>query len=188
MPSVNRGCSHWSDLSLEKGPVKLSHFRKSALREGCRSDRRLLALEWPEAPVNISLPCCRLRNAMPSVTGHEALNPRVYCYAGRLSRLGGARRLSAGPVRAFARRPGTKRSSRFSGTPTADAGGAPTPAVRPTETRRSTTIARTSPPTPSTVLLKSGGRMPSAIRAIRRPISDRELWDDPAAAQEQIVG
>ena len=26
--------------------------------------------------------------------------------------------------------------------------------------------------------------MPSAIRAIRRPISDRELWDDPAAAQE----
>jgi hypothetical protein len=47
------GCSHRSDLSFEKGPVKLSHFRKSALPKGLRSDRRLFALEWPEALLNM---------------------------------------------------------------------------------------------------------------------------------------
>jgi hypothetical protein len=108
------GCSHRSDLSFEKGPVKLSHFRKSALRKGRSSDRRLFALEWPEALLNMSLRCCRLCNSMPFVTGYEELDPRVYCGSGGLSRLGGARRISAGPVRAFARGSRTKRSSRFS--------------------------------------------------------------------------
>jgi hypothetical protein len=80
-----------------------------------RSDRRLLALEWPKAPPNIPLSCCRLRNAMPFITGHEALNPRVYCPGGGVSCSGDGRRIPAGPVRAFARCSWTKRPSRFSG-------------------------------------------------------------------------
>ena len=45
-------------------------------------------------------------------------------------------------------------------------------------TSRLTTFARPSPPEPSTVLRRSDARMPDAIRATRRPISDRGLRDN----------
>jgi hypothetical protein len=71
-------------------------------------------MEWPKAPLNIFLPCCCPRNAMPSVSGHEDLTSRIRRHAGGEPRARSGRWLSARPVRAFARSTGTQRSSRFS--------------------------------------------------------------------------
>ena len=63
-------------MTSKKGSVKLSLFQDQPC-EGPRSERRDLAMEWPEAPLNIALPCCRPCHAMRSVSGHEELSPRV---------------------------------------------------------------------------------------------------------------
>jgi|HubBroStandDraft_6_1064221.scaffolds.fasta_scaffold91739_2 hypothetical protein len=74
-------------------------------------------MEWPKAPLNIFLPVAVRATRCQSVTGHEDLTSRIRRRAGGKPRARGARRISARPVRAFARRSGTKRSSRFSRSP-----------------------------------------------------------------------